>query len=103
MHTRLDGPRAFETSAAAVLVAAAVLGGTFMGITALGLITARRLSTRDPTRILALMTASFGLGQMVGPTFAGYAYRIGDSFQVPSLTAAAALLAAAALTFRPRS
>lgn len=93
----------FETSAAAVLVAAAVLGGTFMGITALGLITAQRLSTRDPTRILALMTASFGLGQMIGPTFAGYAYRVGDSFQVPSLTAAAALLAAAALTFRPRS
>jgi hypothetical protein len=29
-------------------------------------------------------------------------YRIGDSFQVPSLTAAAALLVAAALTFRLR-
>ena len=92
----------FESSAAAVLVAAAVLGGTFMGITALGLITAQRLSTGGSTRPLALMTASFGLGQMIGPTFAGYAYRIGDSFQVPTLTAAAALLVAAALTFRLR-
>ena len=92
----------FESNAAAVLVAAAVLGGTFMGITALGLITAQRLSTGGSTRRLALMTASFGLGQMIGPTFAGYAYRIGDSFQVPSLTAAAALLVAAALTFRLR-
>ena len=93
----------FESSAAAVLVAAAVLGGTFMGITALGLITAQRLSTGDTTRLLALMTASFGLGQVIGPTFAGYAYRFGDSFQVPSLTAAAALLVAAALTFRLRA
>ena len=93
----------FETSSAAVLTAAAVLGGTFMGITALGLITAQRMSARDPTRLMALMTASFGLGQMIGPTFAGYAYRIGDSFQVPSLTAAAALLLAAALTFRLRA
>ena len=92
----------FESSAAAVLVAAAVLGGTFMGITALGLITAQRLSTGGSTRPLALMTASFGLGQVIGPTFAGYAFRIGDSFQVPTLTAAAALLVAAALTFRLR-
>ena len=92
----------FESSALAVLAAAAVLGGTFMGITALGLIAAQRLSTGDRTRVLALMTASFGLGQMIGPTFAGYAYRIGDSFQVPSLTAAAALFVAAALTFRLR-
>ncbi len=92
----------FETSAAAVLMAAAVLGATFMGITALGLIAARRLSAGDPTRIVGLATASFGLGQMIGPTYAGYAYRIGDSFQVPSLTAAAALLVAAALTFRLR-
>ena len=93
----------FETSAIAVLAAAAVLGGTFMGITALGLIAARRVSTGDSTRILALMTASFGLGQMVGPTFAGYAFALGDSFEVPSLAAAAALFAAAALTFRIRT
>ena len=93
----------FETSAVAVLASAAVLGGTFMGITALGLIAAPRLSTGGRTRILALMTASFGLGQMIGPTFAGYAYRIGESFQAPSLAAAAALFVAAALTFRLRS
>ena len=97
------GASALETSAIAVLFAAAVLGGTFMGITALGLVNARRLSTGDPRRILALMTASFGFGQMIGPTFAGYAYRIGDSFQIPSLTAAAALFVAAALTARLRA
>ncbi len=92
----------FEAEPAAVIAAAVLLGGTFMGITALGLTAARRMVTGDPTRILALMTASFGVGQVIGPTFAGYAYRIGDSFLVPSLAAAAALFAAAVLTARLR-
>lgn len=81
---------------AGVLLAAALLGGTFMGITALGLIWARRLARGDPRRILALMTASFGLGQIVGPAFAGVAYDVTGSLLVPSLTAAAALLLGAA-------
>jgi len=98
-----------ETSAGAVVASAALLGGTFMGITALGLANASRLSTGDPRRSLALMTAAFGLGQMIGPTFAGVAYDLGDSFLVPSLAAAAALVFAAALVigvrtwFGPRS
>ena len=97
------GASFFETSMAAVLFAAAALGGTFMGITALGLIIARRMGAGDPRRMAALMTASFGVGQMIGPTFAGHAYRIADSFQVPSIAAAAALLVAAALTARLRA
>ena len=97
------GASLFETSALAVVLAAAALGGTFMGITALGLIIARRMDAGDPRRIAALMTASFGVGQMIGPTFAGHAYRIGDSFQVPTAAAAAALLVAAALTVRLRA
>ncbi len=82
----------------AVLMAAALLGGTFVGITALGLVAARELSTGDPRRSIAWMTASFGLGQMVGPTFAGFAFGLGDSFLFPSLVAAGALLAAARLS-----
>ncbi len=49
------------------------------------------------------MTASFGFGQMIGPTFAGCAYRIRDSLQIPSLAAAAALFVAATLTARLRA
>lgn len=86
-----------SSSAIAVALAAALLGGTFVGVTALGLIHARALTTGDPRRILALMTASFGLGQMIGPGFAGYAYGVGDSFTLPSLAAAVALVIAAAL------
>lgn len=86
----------------AVLVAAALLGGTFMGITALGLIQARRLAVGEPRQSLALMTASFGLGQMVGPAFAGYTHGFSGSFLLPSLVASAALLAAAVLVFSTR-
>ncbi len=85
------------TNAALVVVSAALLGGTFVGITALGLIRAHHLATGDPRRSLGFMTAAFGLGQMIGPTFAGFAYGLGDSFLVPSLVAAAALLVAAGL------
>jgi len=87
-------------NAFAVLVAAALLGSTLMGLTALGLVHARVLSRGDPRRVMALMTASFGLGQMVGPTFAGLTYRFGDSFLLSSLVAAAGLVMAAALTAR---
>ena len=87
-----------------LLLAAGLLGGTFMGITALGLVNARLLSTSHPRRSLALMTASFGLGQMIGPSFAGLLYDLLGSYLLPSLIAAAALAAAAALTIRlPRS
>lgn len=80
-----------------VLLAAALLGGTFMGITALGLVGARRLSQGDPRRTLAVMTAAFGLGQIVGPTFAGAVYDVTGTFLAPSLTAVGALLVGALL------
>jgi len=90
------------SGALAVILAAALLGGTIMGITALGLVYARALSSGDPRRSMALMTAAFGLGQMIGPSFAGFAYSIGDSFVLPSLVASGALLIAFALTMEWR-
>jgi hypothetical protein len=43
------------------------------------------------------MTASFGLGQIVGPTFAGVVHDATGSFVGPSLTAVAGLLVGALL------
>ena len=80
-----------------LILSAVLLGGTFVGITALGLGIARELSIRNPRRGIALVTAFFALGQMIGPTFAGYTYVIDNSFLVPSLSAALALLIAAVL------
>ena len=80
-----------------ILLAAGLLGGTFVGLTAIGLIEAHHLSAGDPRRNLALMTAAWGLGQMVGPTLAGVLYDSLGSYVVPSLLAAAALVVAATL------
>jgi predicted MFS family arabinose efflux permease len=82
---------------ALLFLAAALLGATFVGITALGLIHARSLSTGDPRRSVALMTAAFGLGQIIGPLYAGELYRLTGGFTASSLTASALLVAAAAL------
>ena len=89
------------SSTAAIVMAAALLGGTFMGITALGLINARQLSAGDPRRNLALMTAAFGLGQIIGPSFAGYVHGFTGSFLASSMAAAAALAVSALLVMAP--
>ena len=91
----------FDTSPFAVVTAALLFGGTLMGITSLGLMLARTLSRGDPRRAMAMTTAAFGLGQTVGPTFAGYAHQMTGSFVLPSLVAAATLLVAALLAVPP--
>jgi predicted MFS family arabinose efflux permease len=83
-----------------ICLSALLLGGTFMGLTVLGFMAGRMLSSGHPHRAFARMTTSFSVGQMVGPTLAGFlAERFGD-FRVASLIAAAALVAAAALALR---
>ncbi|MET4806651.1 YbfB/YjiJ family MFS transporter [Limibacillus sp. MBR-115] len=92
-----------STDLVAVLLAAALLGGTFMGLTALGLMHARSLSQGDPRRSLGLMTAAFGLGQVIGPGFAGYTHDLTGSFTAPSLVAAGLLVVAAGLGLKARA
>jgi predicted MFS family arabinose efflux permease len=53
------------------LVAAVFFGGTFMGIAAVTLAFGGRISSR-PARMIGLLTAAFGLGQMIGPVIAGW-------------------------------
>ncbi|WP_306150051.1 MULTISPECIES: YbfB/YjiJ family MFS transporter [unclassified Roseibium] len=92
---------AVSTSPTIFLTGAALLGGTFMGITALGLAEGRRLTAEAGTaavrQMLATLTASFGLGQAAGPWIAGQLHGVTGSFQAPSIAAAIALVIAAAL------
>jgi predicted MFS family arabinose efflux permease len=53
------------------LVAAVFFGGTFMGITAVIVGFGGRISAQ-PARMIGLLTAAFGLGQMIGPVIAGW-------------------------------
>ncbi|MFZ2003787.1 MAG: YbfB/YjiJ family MFS transporter, partial [Stellaceae bacterium] len=92
---------AWQTTAG-VFVAAILVGGTFMALTALGLMRGRELAQNgepggDARRALALMTSAFGIGQIIGPYFAGIVSDWLGSFTVPSVAAAAALLIAAVL------
>lgn len=90
---------ALWTTSAAMIAAAVLVGGTFMGLTSLGLIAARE-GPGDPRRRIALMTASFSAGQILGPVFGGYLYDRTGSLSAPSLAAAAGLVIAGCLTFR---
>jgi len=82
---------------AGICLSAVLLGGTFMGITALGLVAGRQLSSDTPQRAIGLMTASFAIGQMIGPIAAGALFDSLGSFRIPSLVAAAALVVAGGL------
>lgn len=88
-----------SSSVAALLLGSALLGGTFMGITALGLIAARGFAPAEARRWVAIATAAFGLGQIVGPVVAGYGFDFTGSFFLPSMLAVAALCVSAILGF----
>jgi predicted MFS family arabinose efflux permease len=81
----------------AALASAALFGGTFLGCTALALAAARQAAGGDPRRILGVMTIAMSVGQLVGPPLAGLLRERTGSYLAPSLAAAAALVAAAAL------
>jgi predicted MFS family arabinose efflux permease len=80
-----------------LMAAAILLGGTFMGLTALGLIAARDLAPADARRWVGILTSAFGLGQIIGPAVAGYGFDLTGSFYLPSMLAVAALCVAAVL------
>jgi predicted MFS family arabinose efflux permease len=84
-------------SDAGILVAGMLLGVTFMGLTALGLIRGQELASGDPRRAIAALTGAFGAGQMMGPLLAGVVSDALGGFTAPSLAAVGALLLAAML------
>jgi MFS family permease len=72
---------ALRTSVSTLLVCAVCVGGTFMVVTMAGIQEARRVAPMAAPRLIAVMTAAFALGQLVGP------------FTVTSLSSSAAEVA----------
>ena len=85
---------------AGICLAAVLVGGTFMGLTAMGLMRGRELAKGDTRRVMAAMTGAFGVGQIAGPAFAGVVSDLAGGFAVPSAAAAGALVLAAWLARR---
>ena len=85
---------------AGAILASVLLGGTFMGLTALGLVGGRKLAAGNAARVVAIMTVVFGIGQIAGPVFGGWLHDLTGSFLLPSVAAAGGLLLAAILVWR---
>ena len=74
------------------LIAAILLGATFVGLTALGFEAAREIAPERQRHAFAIMTACFGVGQIFGPLLAGALMDRTHSFVAASLLGAGALL-----------
>lgn len=85
-----------------IIIAGLCVGGTFMIITMTGMKEAHRLAApEDVMRHIAVMTASFAIGQMIGPAFASTVYGLTGSFAVPLMIASAALIVTILPLLRP--
>ena len=79
--------------AGAAFASAVLFGGTFAGITALTLTLGGHLAPGRSARLIGMLTAVFGLGQMIGPVLAGLIVSQAQDF-TPALAAASALVLA---------
>jgi MFS family permease len=85
-----------------IVIAALLVGGTFMVITLAGMQEARAVAGPQATRLMAGMTAAFGTGQIAGPMLVSSTAGADASFSHPLLIACLILVASACGLYRWR-
>jgi predicted MFS family arabinose efflux permease len=75
-----------------ILVAALLVGSTFMVISMVAVQEAQQVAGRDATPLISAMTTCFAIGQVVGPLLASKLPRLGDEFAGSLLLASFLLL-----------
>ncbi len=75
-----------------VVFAAISFGGTFLGIVAMTLAEGNQRMRGEGGRAAAFLTASFGVGQVLGPVLAGILADLQQGFALPLMLAAACVI-----------
>jgi len=83
-----------------VVIGGVELGSTLVGTTSLGLQQARELAGDQAPSALALLTASFGLGQILGPPLGALLVGPNNDFLPPTIMASSVLALSAVLLVR---
>ena len=85
-----------------ILIAALLVGGTFMVITQAGMQEARVVAGPQATHLMAAMTMAFAAGQVAGPLSVSYLVGPDADFSRPLLAASVALLVSTLALSLPR-
>lgn len=87
-------------NATGFLGSALIVGGTFMGTVTIAMPAAKKVSQTIKLNLIAIMTAAYGAGQIIGPLLASMLYSQSGTFSSSLVAAATGLLLSAALTLR---
>jgi len=83
-----------------IVVAALLVGSTFMVTSMVAMQEAREIAGRDSTPLISAMTTCFAIGQVIGPLFASQLPHLGDEFAGALLLASCLLLLSACTLIR---
>lgn len=84
---------AVSSSLGAVLVSAVAFGATFTTISGLSLALGSHLQPQHSARLIGILTAVFGIGQVAGPIIAGHLAAASGDFNLALILAAATVAA----------
>ena len=90
----------FSQTLSSYLCSALLVGGTFMGFVTIAKSIALQISHEARGNFMAIMTTSFGIGQIAGPLVANETYDVGKSFSLSLLMASMALIIAAVISVK---